>query len=61
MKQVWTILKWEYINRVKTKLFLITTFVLPFFMAGMMYLPTILMDLEPEEITKIGLVYERII
>jgi len=58
MKQVWTILKWEYINRVKTKLFLITTFVLPFFMAGMMYLPTILMDLEPEEITKIGLVYD---
>ena len=58
MKQVWTILKWEYINRVKTKLFLITTFVLPFFMAGMMYLPTILMDLEPEEITEIGLVYD---
>ena len=31
MKQIWTILKWEYMNRVKTKLFLITTFVLPFF------------------------------
>jgi len=58
MKQVWIILKWEYINRVKTKLFLITTFVLPFFMAGMMYLPTILMDLEPDEITEIGLVYD---
>ena len=58
MKQVWIILKWEYINRVKTKLFLITTFVLPFFMAGMMYLPSILMDLEPDEITEIGLVYD---
>ena len=58
MKQVWIILKWEYINRVKTKLFLITTFVLPFFMAGMMYLPMMLMDLEPDEITEIGLVYD---
>jgi len=58
MKQVWIILKWEYINRVKTKLFLITTFVLPFFMGGMMYLPSILMDLEPDEITEIGLVYD---
>ncbi|SVA48896.1 uncharacterized protein METZ01_LOCUS101750, partial [marine metagenome] len=50
--------KWEFINRVKTKLFLITTFLLPFFMGAMLYLPTILMDLEPEELTEIGLVYE---
>ena len=59
MSQIWTILKWEYMNRVKTKLFLITTFGLPFFMAGMMYLPTILMDLEPEDVTEIGLVYDE--
>ena len=58
MKQVWTIVKWEFINRVKTKLFLITTFLLPFFMGAMLYLPTILMNLEPEELTEIGLVYE---
>ena len=58
MKQVWTIVKWEFINRVKTKLFLITTFLLPFFMGAMFYLPTILMNLEPEELTEIGLVYE---
>lgn len=44
-------------NRVKTKLFLITTFVLPFFMAGGMYLPTVLMDMEPENITEVGIVY----
>ena len=44
-------------NRVKTKLFLITTFVLPFFMGAMMYLPAMLMDLEPEEISQIALVY----
>ena len=59
MTQVWKIMRWEFINRVKTKLFLITTFALPFFMGGVMYLPTILMDLEPEDESKIGLVYDR--
>ena len=59
MNQVWKIMRWEFINRVKTKLFLITTFALPFFMGGVMYLPAILMDLEPEDESKIGLVYDR--
>ena len=58
MSQVWKIMMWEFINRVKTKLFLITTFALPFFMGAAMYLPTILMDLEPEDESKIGLVYD---
>ena len=58
MSQVWKIMMWEFINRVKTKLFLITIFALPFFMGAAMYLPTILMDLEPEDESKIGLVYD---
>ena len=58
MTQIWKIFQWEYMNRVKSKLFLITTFLLPFFMGGMMYLPSILMDLEPEETSEIGLVYQ---
>ena len=58
MNKVWIIFKWEYINRVKSKLFLITTFVLPIFMIGLMYVPTLLMDLEPETTTKVGLVHE---
>ena len=58
MSQIWKIVKWEFMNRVKTKLFLITTFLLPFFMGAMMYLPTILMDLEPEDETSIGIVYD---
>ena len=57
MSQVWKIMRWEFINRVKTKLFLITTFALPFFMGAVMYLPTLLMDLEPEDESTIGLVY----
>ena len=58
MSQIFKIMKWEFINRVKTKLFLITTFVLPFMMGGLMFLPTILMDLEPENESIIGLVYD---
>ena len=58
MNQIWMIMRWEFINRVKTKLFLITTFALPFFMGAVMYLPTLLMDLEPEDESTIGLVYE---
>ena len=58
MNQIWTIMRWEFINRVKTKLFLITTFALPFFMGAVMYLPTLLMDLEPEDESTIGLVYK---
>ncbi len=59
MNQIWKIIKWEFINRVKTKLFIISTFILPFFMIGIMYTPTILMDLEPEEEKVIGLVYSE--
>ena len=59
MSQVYKIVKWEFINRVKTKLFLITTFALPFFMGGIMYLPSLLMDLEPEDKSRIGLIYKR--
>lgn len=58
MKHIWIILKWEFINRVRSKLFIITTFLLPFFMVGMMYVPALLMDLEPETITEVGLVYD---
>lgn len=59
MNQILKIARWEFVNRVKTKLFIITTFVLPFFMYGVMYLPTILMDLEPEEKKTIGLIFSE--
>jgi len=55
--QIWKIMKWEFVNRVKTKLFILTTFILPFFMGGVMYLPSLLMDLEPDENKIIGLRY----
>ena len=34
------------------------TFALPFFMGGIMYLPSLLMDLEPEDKSRIGLIYK---
>ena len=57
MARVFHIIKWEFINRIKTKLFIFTTFVLPILIGGMSYLPTILIDLEPENSTNVGLVY----
>jgi len=59
MNQIWKIFKWEFKNRVKTKLFIITTFILPIFMYGLLYLPSLLMDLEPENVRSIGLIYEE--
>ena len=57
MNQILKIIRWEFVNRVKTKLFIITTFILPLFFGGIIYLPSLLMDLEPEDESKIGLVY----
>ena len=59
MLQVFNIIKWEFFNRLKTKLFIFTTFILPLLIGAMTYLPTILMDLEPENSTSIGLVYSE--
>ena len=57
MARVFHIIKWEFINRIKTKLFIFTTFVLPILIGGMSYLPTFLIDLEPENSTNVGLIY----
>ena len=58
MKIIWLIIKWEFLNRARSKLFLITTFFLPIFGISLLYVPTLLLDIEPEYITKVVLVYE---
>lgn len=58
MKEIWIIIKWEFLNRARSKLFLITTFLLPIFVVCILYVPTLLMDMEPENITTVALVYE---
>lgn len=57
MSKIFNIIKWEFFNRLKTKLFIFTTFILPLLIGGITYLPTVLIDLEPENSTNIGLVY----
>ena len=59
MYQIIKIIKWEYINRVKTKLFLITTFLAPLIFALFSILPTWLSTLDPEKTSKIGIVYDE--
>ena len=57
MTQIIKIAKWEYLNRVKTKLFIITTLLLPVLFALISILPTWLATLDPEKTIKIGLIY----
>ena len=57
MTQIIKIAKWEYLNRVKTKLFIITTLLLPVLFALISILPTWLATLDPEKTSKIGLIY----
>ena len=57
MTQIIKIAKWEYLNRVKTKLFIITTLLLPVLFALVSILPTRLATLDPEKTSKIGLIY----
>ena len=58
MKRIWIIIKWEFINRARSKLFLLTTFFLPIFAISVLYIPTLLLEIEPENITTVVLVYE---
>jgi len=57
LTQIIKIAKWEYLNRVKTKLFIITTLLLPVLFALISILPTWLATLDPEKTSKIGLIY----
>ena len=57
MNQIIKIIKWEYLNRVKTKLFIFTTFLAPIMFALLSILPSWLATLDPEKTSRIGLVY----
>ena len=58
MKKIWIIIKWEFLNRARSKLFLFTTFLFPIFLVGILYIPTLMMEIEPGNITTVALVYE---
>ncbi|RMF10635.1 MAG: ABC transporter permease [Candidatus Neomarinimicrobiota bacterium] len=50
------IIKWEFIQRVKSKLFLFTAIVIPLFILAAMILPSLLLSSESTKSTLIGLV-----
>lgn len=53
MKALGLIISREYLSRVKTKSFLLTTILVPFFMAICMFLPSYLMTLNSTDISKV--------
>lgn len=56
MKPVMSIIKWEYLNRVKSKLFLFSAIVVPVLIAGSMILPSLLIQKDTTESTPMGIV-----
>ncbi len=52
---IWQVFKWEYLRRLKSKLFLFTAVIIPLFVMGAMILPSMLMSGESTEKTNIGL------
>ena len=55
-RRVWTILRREYLLRVKNKWFLITTFGLPILFLGMAFLPALLMTTGGGDTLRLGIV-----
>ncbi len=44
MKSAWLVARWEYITRIRSKFFLVSTILMPLLIVGMMFLPVLLMD-----------------
>ena len=44
LENLWTVTKREYLTRVRTKAFWISTIVLPLFMGAMIVVPTLIME-----------------
>jgi len=59
MKKVFIIARWEYVERVKSKMFLISLLVMPIIMVSMGILPGLLADQEEEMTKVIGVVDPR--
>ncbi len=56
MKPILTILEWEYLSRLRSKLFLFSTIILPVIILGSIMLPAALAEKEGQEVTSLGLV-----
>ncbi|MCA9756105.1 MAG: ABC transporter permease [Candidatus Eisenbacteria bacterium] len=56
MKKMWTVIRQEYINRVRNRGFLIGTVLLPILMAALMFLPAALMTVDVERAARFPVV-----
>ena len=44
MNPVWLVARWEYIIRIRSKFFLVSTLLMPLLIVGMIFLPVMLLD-----------------
>jgi len=56
MRKIWTIAKWEYLEKVKTKTFIISIIITPLIIIAFSLLPTLLSDEEMPRVKTIGVV-----
>jgi ABC-2 type transport system permease protein len=56
MKKIWTIAKWEYLEKVKTKTFIVSIIVTPIIIIAFSLLPTLLSDEEMPRVKTIGMI-----
>ena len=56
MKKIWTIAKWEYLEKVKTKTFIISIIITPLIIIAFSLLPTLLTDEEMPRVKTIGVI-----
>ena len=58
MSQILSIMKWEFLNRMKSKVFIITMILFPVIIIAMSILPSLLLDRGGSEIYRIGIIDE---
>jgi len=56
MKKIWTIAKWEYLEKVKTKTFIVSIILTPIIIIAFSLLPTLLSDEEMPRVKTIGVI-----
>jgi len=58
MNKLWLIVKREYLTRVRKKSFLITTILIPFIFGAFTILPSYLLSIQEDEVTKVAIIDE---
>jgi len=56
MRNIFIIAKWEYLNRIRSKWFIISTLIIPLILIGSIFLPGLLLDIEGSETQLLALV-----